>query len=190
MRVPSWVFEALSGQDNCVDFWWFRRGQLGSHETRLDLFLRRRSARKRATSVDSIVSCVQSAQPTSRDRAFARRKLSPSVAESLQFADSSQSRLFVSRKSSSLSVKSRIRRRRNRVEEEEALRTCEELLAVKMNPLAHSASTFQYQDPTYKLSVIYPSRSSSYLLNTSVILFRLMQACTKRSKLSPFSLGP
>ena len=29
------------------------------------------------------------------------------------------------------SVKARIRRRRNRVEEEEALRTCEELLAVE-----------------------------------------------------------
>jgi hypothetical protein len=33
--------------------------------------------------------------------------------------------------------------------------------------------------------VTYPSRSSSYFLKTSVILFKLMQDCTKRSKLMP-----
>jgi hypothetical protein len=36
---------------------------------------------------------------------------------------------------------------------------------------------------TYKDKVIYPSRSSSYFLKTSVILFRLMQLCTNKSKL-------
>jgi len=34
-----------------------------------------------------------------------------------------------------------------------------------------------------KDNVIYPSRSSSYFLKTSVIRFKLMQLCTKRSKL-------
>src|SRR5699024_9689091 len=34
-----------------------------------------------------------------------------------------------------------------------------------------------------KLSVIYPSLSSSYFLNTSVILLSEIQACTNRSKL-------
>jgi len=36
---------------------------------------------------------------------------------------------------------------------------------------------------TYKDNVIYPSLSSSYFLNTSVILFKLIQLCTNRSKL-------
>jgi len=42
---------------------------------------------------------------------------------------------------------------------------------------------------THKLNVIYPSRSESYFLNTSVILFKLMHACTNRSKLSTFCLS-
>lgn len=37
---------------------------------------------------------------------------------------------------------------------------------------------------THKLSVINPSRSVSYRLNTSVILFKLIHACTNRSKLN------
>jgi hypothetical protein len=40
---------------------------------------------------------------------------------------------------------------------------------------------------TYKLKVMYPSRSSSYFLKTSVILFKLIQAWTNRSKLIAFS---
>lgn len=36
---------------------------------------------------------------------------------------------------------------------------------------------------TYKDNVIYPSLSSSYFLKTSVILFKLIQLCTNRSKL-------
>lgn len=43
---------------------------------------------------------------------------------------------------------------------------------------------------TYKLNVIYPSRSVSYFLKTSVILFKLIQACTNKSKLSTLSLTP
>jgi hypothetical protein len=40
---------------------------------------------------------------------------------------------------------------------------------------------------SYNERVIYPSLSSSYFLNTSVILFKLIQLCTKRSKLiAPF----
>lgn len=42
-------------------------------------------------------------------------------------------------------------------------------------------------DETYKLNVIYPSRSLSNLLKTSVILFKEIQACTKRSKDKTFS---
>lgn len=41
---------------------------------------------------------------------------------------------------------------------------------------------------TYKDSVIYPSLSSSYFLNTSVMRFKLIQLCTKRSKLIASSL--
>ncbi|KAI7165111.1 hypothetical protein KC349_g229 [Hortaea werneckii] len=43
---------------------------------------------------------------------------------------------------------------------------------------------------TYKLNVIYPSRSTSYFLNTSVIRLSEMHACTNRSKLSTRSLTP
>lgn len=39
-----------------------------------------------------------------------------------------------------------------------------------------------------KLSVMYPSRSSSYFLNTSVMRFKLIHACTNKSKLSTPSL--
>ena len=85
------------------------------------------------------------------------------------------------------SVQPGIRRLRNRVEEEEALRTCEEFLAVINRQ--HSVSPPRpLVGNTHKLNVIYPSRSSSYFLNTSVILFKLIQACTNKSKLSPFSL--
>jgi hypothetical protein len=74
------------------------------------------------------------------------------------------------------------------------LRTCQELLTIFT--LAKNAPRLQLHHPsqpspnnarfTYKLNVIYPSLSSSYFLNTSVILFRLIHAWTKRSKLSAF----
>lgn len=48
-----------------------------------------------------------------------------------------------------------------------------------------TTQAFQSSD-TYKLNVMYPSLSSSYFLNTSVIRFRLMHACTNKSKLMAF----
>jgi hypothetical protein len=61
------------------------------------------------------------------------------------------------------SVESCVRRRGYGIEEEKALRTCEELLAVKSYVSIHasSESSLHFAGKTYKLKVIYPSRSSS-----------------------------
>ena len=87
------------------------------------------------------------------------------------------------------SVKPRVRLRGDGVEEKEALRTCQELLAVDLNvsTITHSQ---MFNVSTYKLNVIYPSRSESYRLNTSVMRFRLMHACTNKSKLNTFCRSP
>jgi hypothetical protein len=72
------------------------------------------------------------------------------------------------------------------------LRTCQELLTILTlakcsipQPHHHHPLSLVW-NLTYKLNVIYPSLSSSYFLNTSVILFRLIHAWTKRSKLRAF----
>ncbi len=76
---------------------------------------------------------------------------------------------------------------------------CSGAVNAVVRPLAHSQPispshpphTFQ-SPPTHayspvknssKLNVIYPSRSSSYFLKTSVILFKIIQLCTNKSKL-------
>ena len=86
------------------------------------------------------------------------------------------------------SVESRVRLIGDRIEQEEGLRTRQEFLATETKSQhSYSQLTPISNQNTHKLNVIYPSRSESYRLNTSVILFRLMQACTNRSKLSTFS---
>lgn len=54
------------------------------------------------------------------------------------------------------------------------------------NPAISTPQTRMVNSPvknSSKLNVMYPSRSSSYLLKTSVIRFKIIQLCTNKSKL-------